>query len=116
MTDISKIEAALQEVATGRFSAVKLTDGRVSLVLNVGGLDVRDRGQIEIAVKGKLLELDGVEKVDVVMTAEKIERRLIAIGTGKGGGGKATLSNNLAVAMKALGSKGGMVEADSYGP
>jgi ATP-binding protein involved in chromosome partitioning len=41
---------------------------------------------------------------------------MIAIGSGKGGVGKTTVSVNLAVALASLGHKAGLMDADVYGP
>ena len=43
-------------------------------------------------------------------------KNLIAVGSGKGGVGKTTVSVNLAVGLASLGLKTGLMDADVYGP
>jgi ATP-binding protein involved in chromosome partitioning len=43
-------------------------------------------------------------------------KNLIAVGSGKGGVGKTTVSVNLAISLAGLGQKAGLMDADVYGP
>jgi ATP-binding protein involved in chromosome partitioning len=52
------------------------------------------------------------------MTKEPIAgvKYLVAVASGKGGVGKTTVAVNLAIALKNMGSKVGLLDADVYGP
>jgi ATP-binding protein involved in chromosome partitioning len=114
------LKRALPPLAGARLQSLRLTDGVATLVLDVAGLDRLERDRLEMSVKDALRVVDGVREVRVAMTAdkspEKPRPRIIAVGSGKGGVGKSTLSANLAVALARMGRKVGLVDADIYGP
>ena len=99
-----------------RIRAKVFKEGRLHLILDGEGLSGEARAAMEDQLRADMLALDGVDAVEIAISAPKVHRRLVAIGSGKGGVGKSTLTANLAVALAKKGIKVGVIDADIYGP
>lgn len=102
--------------SSGRISAPRVKDGIASLILDVTGLSAEERGMLERGIRAAIPGVPGVSDVRIAMTAEKVDRVIIAVGSGKGGVGKSTMAANLAIALSRTGKKVGLIDADIYGP
>lgn len=116
-------------VTLGFVKNLQIGDGRVALTieLTTPACPVKDlmRDQARAVITAL-----GVPSVDIEMTAqvravprpgvgrEPVDgvKNIIAVGAGKGGVGKTTVSVNLAVALARTGSRVALLDGDMYGP
>jgi ATP-binding protein involved in chromosome partitioning len=99
-----------------RIRSRKLASGIATLIVDATGLSAAERSRVEEELRSAALANDGVTEARIAMTAAEPSRTLIAIGSGKGGVGKSTVSANLAIALAKMGKKVGLIDADVYGP
>lgn len=110
------IRAALTPEINHRLRSARIVQRRAVVVAEAGDLSDGARAELESAITAALQPLAEVDEVRIALTGERRRRRLIAVGSGKGGVGKSTLTTNLAVALARMGRKVGVIDGDIYGP
>lgn len=104
-------------------------DDAISLVVSLLRPEESYRQVLERNIRGALARLQGVQSLELKFEAttpggRRLQEKqpivgvknLVAVGSGKGGVGKTTIAVNLAIALKEMGAKVGLLDADVYGP
>ena len=117
-------------VSLGFVKDLRIDAGRVAFTIELTTPACPVKDQMRDQARAAVLLVPGVSSVDVTMSARVREavggegprqplpgvKNIIAIGAGKGGVGKTTVSVNLAIALAKCGSRVGMIDGDIYGP
>jgi ATP-binding protein involved in chromosome partitioning len=117
-------------VSLGFIKDLVIRDGSVAFTIELTTPACPVKDQMRDQARAAVLQLAGVSTVDVKLSARVREavggeggrqpipgvKNVIAVGAGKGGVGKTTLSVNLAIALARSGSRVGLIDGDIYGP
>jgi len=120
-----------RDIVSAKFiKDLKIDGGRVSFTVEQAVFGASSRTQVGQEAGAVAARVPGVSKVDVTMTARVRPavindlskqpvagvKNVVAVGAGKGGVGKTTVSVNLAIALSRTGARVAMIDGDIYGP
>ena len=114
---MSDDEELLADLPHGdRIRSRRVKNGIAIVIADSSGLSDSGRENLEQELQRAASAVPGIREARIALTASEPGRKLIAIGSGKGGVGKSTVSANIAVALARMGHKVGLIDADVYGP